>query len=360
MFRHDSFHSGSVVASPPITPTVLWRVNVGLPLYSSPAIFGKSVFIGARGVLLAFDGQTGDTLWKAEMAGEIYSSPALDPKAGKQGMVYIASYGSRSSTLSAFDIKSGERIWWMWMSTKSSPTLALNISVSNDVVNIPRCSLFIGAGETLFALDADTGRTIWKFGAHGTIDSTPAVDERYVYFGTVSNIVYSLDRYTGGGIWKLELKAPIVSSPSVGRRLLIVASEDGIIYGLDKLSGRVIWTYNSSSEGRLISSPAYCDGAIYIGRGSSLIKLSEEGTLLWTVPTYGLTFSSPVVSARKVYIGSYGSDSSSIFCFDAVTGRRIWSKWMDVVSSPSAANRSLIVANLAGELYCFNDLEYTE
>jgi outer membrane protein assembly factor BamB len=75
---------------------------------------------------LALDSRTGQTIWKAPMVGEIYSSPAVDPLALKTGLVYIASYGSKSSTLSAFEMNTGKLIWWIWASTKSSPTVVTN------------------------------------------------------------------------------------------------------------------------------------------------------------------------------------------------------------------------------------------
>lgn len=358
MFRHDARHTGYVKARAPMTPTLFWKVNVGIPMYSSAAIADKKVYVGARDVLLAFDERNGRTLWKAPMVGEIYSSPAADLYAGRQGLVYCASYGSKSSTLSAFDMQTGKLIWWKWVSTKSSPTLAYNISVTNqaDVAYpVPRCTLFIGSHSTLFAINADTGETIWTFRAEGVIDSTPAVDERRVYFGTNNNIVYALNRYTGRGIWKFEAKGPVISSPAVGEKFLIAASLDGVIYSLYKETGELVWTL--PTEGRIQSSPAYYRGCIYIGSGMQLLKLNEGGRVIWTARTLGDTISSPALSSGRVYIGSSKTESASIFCFDDRSGRRIWSQWMDVESSPSLAYWSLIVPSLDGNIYCFNDLE---
>ncbi|MBN2444955.1 MAG: PQQ-like beta-propeller repeat protein [Spirochaetales bacterium] len=359
MFRHDAAHSGYCNARAPITPTLFWKVNVGVPLYSSPAIVNKMVFTGAKDVLLAFDERNGRTLWKAPMVGEIYSSPAADPLAGKSGLVYCASYGSRSSTLSAFDMQTGRRVWWQWMSTKSSPIFVYNIIIGTEddalLPIIPRSTLFIGSFNRLYALNADTGATLWTFLAYGLIDSTPAVDERRVYFGTNDNIIYAVDRYSGKGIWKFEAKGPVVSSPSVGEKLLIAASLDGVIYCLDKQTGELIWAIKT--EGPIQSSPAYYKGSIYIGSGMELLKLNEEGKIIWSARTLGETISSPAVSSGKVYIGSSKTKSSSIFCFDERSGKPLWSRWMEVESSPSAAYWSLVVASLDGNIYCFNDLE---
>lgn len=360
MFRHDARHTGYVQARAPTTPTLFWKVKVGLPMYSSPAIASnRMIYVGAKDVLLAIDERNGRGVWKAPMVGEIYSSPATDPYAGRQGLVYCASYGSKSSTLSAFDMETGRQVWWTWVSTKSSPTLACNISITSQAdvpyPAIPRCTLFIGSHSTLLAINADTGQILWTFHANGVIDSTPAVDGQRVYFGTNNNMIYALNRYTGRGVWKFEAKGPVISSPAVGDKLLITASLDGVIYGLYKETGKLVWTL--PTEGRIQSSPAYYRGFIYIGSGMQLLKLNEEGRIIWTARTLGDTISSPALSSGKVYIGSSKTESASIFCFDDRSGDRIWSQWMDVESSPSLAYWSLVVPSLDGNIYCFNDLE---
>jgi outer membrane protein assembly factor BamB len=293
------------------------------------------------------------------MAGEIYSSPAADPLARRSGLVYCASYGSKSSTLSAFNMQTGRQVWSQWMSTKSSPIFVYNISTGTaedaHYPIIPRSTLFIGSSNLLYALNAYTGKTLWTFPAHGIIDSTPAIDEQRVYFGTHDNIIYAVNRYTGRGIWKFEASGPVISSPAVGDKLLIAASLDGVIYCFDKQTGNLIWTVKTG--GRIQSSPAYYKGDIYLGSGMELWKIDEQGQIIWIAQTRGDTISSPAISSGKVYIGSSKTESSSIFCFDARTGNPIWSHWMNVASSPSVAYWSLIVTSLDGNIYCFNDLE---
>jgi len=358
MFRHDARHTGSVKARAPVTPILLWKVDVGLPIVASPAIANRTVFVGAKNILLAVDERSGRTLWKARLAGEIISSPAVDPKAGKQGLVYAASRGSRSSTLTAFDLLTGSPVWQTWLSTRSSPVIVINppIDTTADVYpSVPRATLFIGADSRLLAINADTGGQLWSFEAYGEINSSPAADERCVYFGTDNNIIYALHRYTGRGVWKFEAKAPVISSPAVGDQFLVTASTDGIVYCLDKSTGEVGWALPTGAK--ILSSPAYYGGYIYIGSGMQLLKIHEKGKVVWSSRTLGAAYSSPALASGRVYIGSCETESASIFCFDEITGNRIWSKWMDVVASPAAAIWSLIVPTTGGMLYCFNDLE---
>ncbi|HEX3047881.1 MAG TPA: PQQ-binding-like beta-propeller repeat protein [Bacillota bacterium] len=375
MFRHDPQHSGNNSCGAPITGSVLWETNIGLPIYSSPAIASGKEFFGVNGQVLALDARTGKTIWKAPMAGEIYSSPAVDPKAWKAGLVYIASYGSRSSTLSALDMNTGALCWWTWMTTKSSPTVVQNppILISSLIYPpIPRATVYIGSGDYLLALDADTGKELWRFLGTGVIDSTPAVDEQNVYFGTNANWFYAVNRYTGKLVWNFATKGAISSSPSVGPKLVVFGDTAGYVFFLDKVTGSIIKYY--ITPGPITSSPAYTPGsidpspaenagAIYIASssgpdsasGSILFKFSESGLPIWKVPVPGQVHSSPAVAAGRVYIGSQGSKSSAIFCFNATTGAQHWYKWMMMYSSPSIANNFLYVTTLDGMAYCLLD-----
>ncbi|MCL6591015.1 MAG: PQQ-binding-like beta-propeller repeat protein [Firmicutes bacterium] len=364
MFRHDAVHTGFASCGAPFTNGVLWQTDIGLPIYSSPAVVDRKVFFGVRDQALALDSRTGKAIWKAPMVGEIYSSPAVDPLALKTGLVYIASYGSKSSTLSAFEMNTGTPVWRIWASTKSSPTVAANppimIQDPNSPLPIPRATVYIGSGTTLLALDADTGKTLWKYEATGVIDSTPAVDAGIVYFGTNGNMVYALNRFSGNPVWKFGAKGAVVSSPAVGEKFIIFGDTAGVMYCLEKATGNLIWTYYTG--GSITSSPAYASGEIYIGVSNglngTLYKFSDYGIPLWKVPVPGEVHSSPCVAGGKVYTGSSGSRSSAIFCFNAASGAQLWFKWMMMYSSPSAAEANfLYTTTLEGTVYAFTDWE---
>jgi outer membrane protein assembly factor BamB len=372
MFRHDPRHSGSNSCGAPVTGSVLWQTNVGLPIYSSPAIVDGKVFFGVRDQLLALDSHNGKTIWKAPMVGEIYSSPAVDPKAG---LVYIASYGSRSSTLSAFDMRTGNRCWWTWMTTKSSPTVVQNppILISSLIYPpIPRATVYIGYGYDLLAFDADTGKQLWSFRGEGVIESTPAVDEQNVYFGTNGNRVYAVNRFSGKLFWMFDPKGAVISSPSVSDKYVVFGDTAGYVHFLDKKIGFPHRYY--IAPGPITSSPALIPassdpseantGALYIASsvspdsnsGSLLFKFTEDGLPIWKAPVPGEVHSSPAVAAGRVYIGSQGSRSSAIFCFNGANGAQLWyDKWMMMYSSPSIANHFLYVTTLDGMVYCLID-----
>lgn len=56
--------------------------------------------------------------------------------------------------------------------------------------------------HTLYALDADSGRTIWQYTAGGRIDSSPTVYKGTVLFGSADGYVYCLDADTGQLAWR--------------------------------------------------------------------------------------------------------------------------------------------------------------
>ncbi len=56
--------------------------------------------------------------------------------------------------------------------------------------------------QTLYALDADSGKTLWKYTAGGRIDSPPSIDCEKVLFGCADGWVYCLDAFNGKFLWR--------------------------------------------------------------------------------------------------------------------------------------------------------------
>lgn len=88
-------------------------------------------------------------------------------------------------------------------------------------------------GDTVHALDAETGEKIW--GAHtGTeVWSSPAVTGGSVFVGRFDNNLYALDANTGEERWRFETDWWVRSSPTVVDGTVYVASSDGHIYALE-------------------------------------------------------------------------------------------------------------------------------
>ncbi|MEO8289186.1 MAG: PQQ-binding-like beta-propeller repeat protein [Chloroflexota bacterium] len=183
---------------------------------STPAVAAGTVYIGsADDYLFALDARTGTEKWKFRTAGASVNSPSV---AG--GVVY---FSGGDGALHALDSERGTEIW-----SFSLPALPVgnpfwssswfsNPVIVGDIV-------YVGNQRNeFFALDAQTGLVKWRKPVEASVEYAPAVADGMVYFGTAhgSNIghtetyVYALDAATGREIWKARQSDGVAGSPAV-------------------------------------------------------------------------------------------------------------------------------------------------
>ena len=113
-----------------------------------------------------------------------------------------------------------------------------------------------------------TRRPKWVFRTKGGIESAVARDGPRLYCGSRDGHVYAVEAATGRLIWKFDTGAlgDVTCSPALAGDLLFVGSHDHHIYALDRETGRERWRFKT---GRLVrSSPCVVDGARGVCVGS--------------------------------------------------------------------------------------------
>ncbi|WP_183561930.1 PQQ-binding-like beta-propeller repeat protein [Mucilaginibacter sp. SP1R1] len=85
--------------------------------------------------------------------------------------------------------------------------------------------------------------------------------------------------------------------------------------------GAVKW--NFKTRGEVLSSPAICNGIVYIGsQDHNLYAINiQTGKPIWEFATGGTVNSSPVVYKNTVYFGSF---DGLYYALNALTGKQIW------------------------------------
>ena len=220
------------------TGTEKWKYETGGAIGSSPAVFDNTVYIGTDDVggiddagdvhvdghVCALDATTGAEKWKY-MAGRIYwdwSSPAV-----YGGTVYICA----DDCVYALDATTGEREW--------KYRTGDNISSSPAVY---RGTVYIGSQDRyVYALDATTGEVEWKYKTGGSIYSTPVISGETVYIVSTDGYLYALDAITGKkkGRYMVDFWAWTQyrlfskrSSPAVSENTVYINSDSGYVFAL--------------------------------------------------------------------------------------------------------------------------------
>ncbi|UCH85755.1 MAG: PQQ-like beta-propeller repeat protein, partial [Candidatus Latescibacterota bacterium] len=93
-----------------------------------------------------------------------------------------------------------------------------------------------------------TNDTVWTFSTGGNVQSSCAVVDGRVYFGSHDNNVYCLDASTGAPLWNYTTGSYVISSPAVYGGRVYVGSKDDKVYCLNATTGAFIWSYTTGYD----------------------------------------------------------------------------------------------------------------
>ena len=293
---------------------LLWRVELGQQVFSSPVVAKGKVLCGeglhhdSDSALRCFDARTGKELWKVETRSHVESSAFV-----VGDFVY---FGAGGDGVYCVRLDTGRVVWH-----HTGPHCDVSPVVADGRV-------FAGSGYSevgVFCLDARSGKRLWQqktpvaawgvpavahghvFTAAGTgdfvasaadprgmvlcyaaADGTPrwqrdlpdgvftalAAAGGTITLGCRDGHVYALDIATGNTRWKHKTGDAVVASPVVTARSVVAASADGKLHCLDAASGTLRWTWDTAAAGkraRIISSPALCHGRLVFGTSAGMV-----------------------------------------------------------------------------------------
>jgi outer membrane protein assembly factor BamB len=206
---------------------------------------------------------------------------------------------------------------------------------------------------SVYALNASTGAKLWSFATGGQVFSSPAVVNGVVYFGSGDNNVYALNASTGAKLWSFATGNSVISSPTVVNGVVYFGSGDNNVYALNATTGAKLWSF-ATGGAITYSSPAVANGVVYISSlDNNFYALNAStGAKLWSYPA-GTIPGSPAVVNGIVCIGS---DNNNVYALDATTGILLWSyhALFSVESSPAVANGVVYFGSDAGLVYALN------
>jgi outer membrane protein assembly factor BamB len=361
MFRLDAQRGGLYPAQPAAASgTVAWTFRAGGAVRSSPVVSGDLVLVGSGdGLLHAVDRATGAERWRFDAGSPVTSSPAVH-----RGHVYV---GDRANRLHAVDLSTGALRWhvetgvdlpWPW-GHEGWDYFTSSPAVVGDLV-------IVGSGDGgIYAFDGRSGDERWRASTGGRVRASPSVGDSTVYVGSTDGVFYAFDLTTGAERWRYETEGAahessefgfdrrsIQSTAAVGDVRVYFGSRDGGMYALDRSTGELAWR-TSHGTSWVVGSPAIAGPRVCVGGsdGEFLECLDRDtGGTTWQIPTGARVFSSPAVAGDLLFVGSH---TGSLDAVDVATGTRRWSLPLGapVMSSPELADGMLYVGTDGGALH---------
>jgi outer membrane protein assembly factor BamB len=296
----------------------------------------------------------------ADIHNEAAAFQPQEPKVEKRKTVAWPLYGydrARTRYLPAKGIKPPFRKVWRYT---ERPLLEFPPTVAGG-----KLYLVNNSGYAI-ALDADTGKQLWKRRIGRLNASSPAYYKHRLYIvNLVPGHVVKLDARNGHIVWKRSLPSRAESSPVAIGRTLYFGCEDGNLYALSTGKGQVRWS--TPLGGPVKSAPAYYGGVLYVGDYGGYMNAvdAKSGELLWQSDslgqgfgTSGAFYSTPAVAFGRVYAGN---NDTRVYSFDRHNGEIAWtfSTGGYAYSGPAVARTrhtgpTVYIGSFDGNVYALN------
>jgi enterochelin esterase-like enzyme/outer membrane protein assembly factor BamB len=309
-----------------------------------PGLRGPRHDGGAPGALAATDGAGFALAWRAAL-GAGYSSVAV-----AEGRAVSFFSDGQNDVAAAFDSRTGRELWRYAI----APALRGKDGSFDGSIATPALAsgrvFGLGPRGHLFALDAASGRELWKVdlvAREGAVIPHYGFTTSPIVAGGV--LVVALGAKDGGAIAGFDLvsgarrfrlgddavayQTPIVMS--VGGRELVIAVGAAKLFGIDPRSGKLLFEHVHGGE----VHPIATESAVPVpaGEGRVFLKLHQDASTmlrlsngadgrtsvetLWKAPVLRSTYVVPVYHDGFLY-GMNGR--ATLSCVDAATGAVRW------------------------------------
>ncbi len=236
--------------------------------------------------------------------------------------------GTNPGRFLAIDAETGKIVWRKRFRRciAASPTVADGVVYQPLMDPSPCGNPDRDAPGFMVALDADTGRELWRFEA-GVVESSPLLVDGVLFFGSWDGKVYALDVATQRLRWSFETGDEVKAAAAYANGTVVIGSYDGKVYGLDAETGEERWSTKAQAgfggAGNFYATAALAYGRVFVGNTDGKVYAFglETGNLLWSRTTGGFVYSSAAVWEQTVYVGSY---DGNLYALDAATGDVRW------------------------------------
>jgi len=254
----------------------------------------------------------------------LYSSPIVD-----NGVVYAM---DSRGYITAHDAAKIDTIKW----TSKSAVIKHKPEILGGGLAFDNGRIFVTTGQgKVIAIDAATGKEIWKQSLGVPLRAAPKASNGRVYVVSVDNQLFALDAEKGTQLWShrgINENAGFLASisPAISESIVIAPYSSGEIHALDSISGQDLWndsllkphrTSATSSFSGIGGTPIIKDDVVYAAGSSGFVAAFSlaNGRHLWEQDISSLN--TLWVSDDFIYILS---SDNKVMCLLRADGRIKW------------------------------------
>ena len=170
----------------------------------------------------------------------------------------------------------GRQVWSARLDSVQFP-LAVAVQGGSFVV--------AGTDGTVLALDAQSGRELWRGQAGAKLSAGVGSDGRFAAVVTTDNELVVLDK--GAKLWSTRLGSRTSTAPLVAGERVFVVGVDRVVHAFDVIDGHRLWTFQRAGEALTLAQPgvlAAYKNTLVAGIGALMMGLDPTtGSVRWEV-----------------------------------------------------------------------------
>jgi serine/threonine-protein kinase len=311
----------------PVLQTIKWDYDLGLVGTSQPVIAARTlVFEPPNGALIALNAENGSLRWAKDGGANPFGAPGAGA-----GVVFV---GDSNGDVVCLDPTNGRIIWRTHLGSgvRQAPTRSNDrVFVTTvkgaiaslqtgsgqllwsrqlaDGMGLPTVgagSVFVAAGQALYALDINSGGLRWVFEAPSLITTQPTVADGLVLVGTESGELRGFEAENGVERLRWQARGAISARPLVADEAIYVADQSGMLTALrrDGSQLQLIWSYEADPATAIVATPLLAGGRLIVGTSGGMVYSldARSGGERAALQLKGSIATSPTLGMGTVYV----------------------------------------------------------
>ena len=234
-----------------------------------------------------------------------------------------------------------------WSQRIEAVTFPLVVAVTGGTFTVA------GGDGTVMALDAATGRELWRGTAGGKLSAGVGSDGRFAAVVTRDGELVVLEQ--GQVKWRKALGSRVTTAPLVAGERVFVVGVDRAVQAFDAIDGRKLWVLQRPGDPLTLSQSGVLSAfkdTLVVGQGPRMVGIDPlRGTLRWDVPV-GSPRGANEIERLADLVGPASrvgdvlcarSFQAAVGCVNADRGAVLWSKNIGGTDAV-AADAQLVVA----------------
>jgi outer membrane protein assembly factor BamB len=226
-----------------------------------------------------------------------------------------------------------------------TPKLTASVAWSQHIEAVPfplavavtRGTFTVAGGDgTVLALDAETGREIWRASAGGKLGAGVGSDGRFAAVVTRDGELVVFEQ--GQVKWRKPLGTRVSTAPLVAGERVFVLGVDRGVQAFDALDGRKLWALQRPGDPLTLAQSGVLSAfknTLVVGQGPRMAGVDPlQGTVKWDVPVGSPRGANEIerladLVGPSLRVGEMicaRSFQAAVGCVNAERGASIWSK----------------------------------